>query len=216
MALADFVDELDQLSKQAAAAFSNAADVESLEAARIEFLGAKSGRLKATQKQMGKVDKADRPEAGKRLNQVKQAIELAFESANQRLVTGSAQGSSDPTFDPSLPGTEVRYGRLHPITQTIDELKDIMGRLGFSAAEGPEIEDEWHNFEALNIPESIRLVTRWIISICPRPTRLSGRMQAMTSVAAQPDQHGSDPRDGKDAAADPDYFAGPRLSTRHG
>lgn len=152
MALADFVDELDQLSKQAAEAFSNAADVESLEAARIEFLGAKSGRLKATQKQMGKVDKADRPEAGKRLNQVKQAIELAFESANQRLVTGSAQGSSDPTFDPSLPGTEVRYGRLHPISQTIDELMDIMGRLGFSAAEGPEIEDDWHNFEALNIP----------------------------------------------------------------
>ena len=153
MALADFVNELDQLSQQASEAFTAAADVEALEAARIEFLGAKSGRLKATQKQMGKVDKSDRPEAGKRLNQVKQAIESAFNSANERLSSGSAQDSSEAIFDASLPGTsEVPYGRLHPISQTIDELMDIMGRLGFSAAEGPEIEDDWHNFEALNIP----------------------------------------------------------------
>jgi hypothetical protein len=54
--------------------------------------------------------------------------------------------------DPTIPGTAFRVGRLHPITQTIEELKDIMGRLGFSVADGPEIEDEWHNFEALNIP----------------------------------------------------------------
>ena len=153
MALADFVNELDQLSQQASEAFAAAGDIEALEAARIEFLGAKSGRLKTTQKQMGKVDKSDRPEAGKRLNQVKQAIESAFNGANERLTVGSAQHGSEATFDPSLPGTtEVPYGRLHPISQTIDELIDIMGRLGFSAAEGPEIEDDWHNFEALNIP----------------------------------------------------------------
>ena len=57
-------------------------------------------------------------------------------------------------FDPTLPGRPLRLGQLHPITQTIDELKDIMGRLGFTAVEGPEIEDEWHNFEALNIPRT--------------------------------------------------------------
>src|SRR6185436_7289964 len=58
----------------------------------------------------------------------------------------------DPTFDGTLPGRQTRLGKLHPITQTIEELKDIMGRLGFSTADGPEIEDEFHNFEALNIP----------------------------------------------------------------
>ena len=57
-------------------------------------------------------------------------------------------------FDPTLPGRGPRLGHLHPLTQTIEELKDIMGRLGFTVAGGPEIEDEWHNFEALNIPAS--------------------------------------------------------------
>ena len=78
MALSDFVAELDQLAAQAQEAFDAASSQETLEAARIEFLGAKSGRLKATQKQMGKVDKADKPAAGKRLNEVKQAIEEAL------------------------------------------------------------------------------------------------------------------------------------------
>ncbi|OHB65969.1 MAG: phenylalanine--tRNA ligase subunit alpha, partial [Planctomycetes bacterium RBG_13_63_9] len=55
-------------------------------------------------------------------------------------------------FDPTVPGTRPRLGHLHPITQTAEELKDIMGRLGFTVAEGPEVEDPWHNFEALNIP----------------------------------------------------------------
>ena len=129
MALADFVNELDQLSQQASEAFAAAGDIEALEAARIEFLGAKCGRLKTTQKQMGKVDKSDRPEAGKRLNQVKQAIESAFNGANERLTVGSAQHGSEATFDPSLPGTtEVPYGRLQPSSQTIDEVIDIIGR----------------------------------------------------------------------------------------
>jgi phenylalanyl-tRNA synthetase alpha chain len=63
--------------------------------------------------------------------------------------TATKSGSQ---FDPTLPGEPLRVGRLHPLTQTIEELKEIMGRLGFSPADGPEIEDEWHNFEALNIP----------------------------------------------------------------
>jgi phenylalanyl-tRNA synthetase alpha chain len=57
-----------------------------------------------------------------------------------------------PQSDPTVPGIRLRLGRLHPVTQTIDELKEIMGRLGFTAVDGPEVEDAWHNFEALNIP----------------------------------------------------------------
>jgi phenylalanyl-tRNA synthetase alpha chain len=154
MALADFLNELDQLTAQATGAFQAAADQESLETARIEFLGAKQGKLKAAQKGMGRVDASDRPAAGKRLNEAKQQIEDAFQAAAKRLAAADrpAAAPRQVLFDPTLPGTPVRIGRLHPITQTIEELKDIMGRLGFSVAEGPEIEDEWHNFEALNIP----------------------------------------------------------------
>jgi len=154
MALADFLKELDELADAADGAFQAAGDVDALEAARVQFLGAKQGRLKTVQKLLGKIDKTDKPAAGKRLNEVKQRITAAFEASKQRLDSGPARKGDDAQFDPTLPGQPLSLGRLHPITQTIEELKDIMGRLGFSVAEGPEIEDEWHNFEALNIPLS--------------------------------------------------------------
>ncbi len=152
MALAEFLQQLDDLASAADQAFGSASDLDSLEATRVEYLGAKQGRLKAVQKQMGRVDPADRRSAGMRFNQVKQQIEAAFQAATERLADGGSTVQQGAHFDHSLPGTPLRVGRLHPITQTIEELKDIMGRLGFSAAEGPEIEDQWHNFEALNIP----------------------------------------------------------------
>ena len=155
MALADFLQELDQLSTAAKTAFESAQDPAALEAARVEFMGAKSGRLKATQKQLGSVDKADKPVAGKQFNLTKNAVGLAFSEAEQRLSQATSSTSSTPgdeTVDLSLPGERRPLGHLHPITQSIDELTDIMGRLGFSVADGPEIEDERHNFEALNIP----------------------------------------------------------------
>ncbi|MBX7168652.1 MAG: phenylalanine--tRNA ligase subunit alpha [Pirellulales bacterium] len=153
MALAEFLAELDELLAAAQSGFDTAADAAALEAARIDFLGAKSGRLKAAQKGLGTVAGADKPAAGKRFNEVKQAIEAAFEAAQARLASGAAQADVE-AFDPTLPGTRPRRGHVHPLTQTMEDLKEIMGRLGFTVAEGPEIEDPWHNFEALNIPES--------------------------------------------------------------
>jgi len=152
MSLATFITELDSLLADAAGAFQSAANSDSLENARIEFLGAKSGRLKAIQKGLGTVGKDDKPAAGKRFNEVKSQIEAAFEQSQQRLSGVAAESIAGPQFDPTVPGKPFRLGRLHPITQTIEELKDIMGRLGFTVADGPEIEDDWHNFEALNIP----------------------------------------------------------------
>jgi phenylalanyl-tRNA synthetase alpha chain len=152
MALAQFLAELDGLFAEATKAFESAADAPAIEAARVEFLGAAKGRFKAVQKGLGAVAKEDKPAAGKRLNEVKAALEAALESAQERLQATGAAKSSGPQIDLTVPGKPLRLGRLHPISQTIDELKDIMGRLGFSVAEGPEIEDEWHNFEALNIP----------------------------------------------------------------
>jgi phenylalanyl-tRNA synthetase alpha chain len=152
VALAEFLADLDQLQAAAEGAFQAAADAGALEAARIEFLGAKSGRLKAVQKGLGAVGKDDKPAAGKRFNEVKQAIDSAFESAQNRLSAAPGKQAASTEFDPTLPGLRPRIGHLHPITQTIEDLKEIMGRLGFTVTEGPEIEDEWHNFEALNIP----------------------------------------------------------------
>ena len=152
MSLQDFLNSLDALENEASGAFTQATSGESLEDARVQFLGAKKGRLKDVQKQMGVVPGPDKKTAGMRLNEVKQAIQAAFDVAKDRLVDGD-DDAVDATFDPTLPGIAPSLGHIHPITQTIDHLMEIMGRMGFEAAEGPEVEDPWHNFVALNIPE---------------------------------------------------------------
>lgn len=152
VALADYLAELDAFEAAAQAAFASASNPAELEAARIEFLGAKSGRLKVAQKGLGQIEFSDKPAAGKRFNEAKQRIETAFAEAQARLAGQPAVHAGAPEFDPTLPGRRVRLGHIHPLTQTIEDLKEIMGRLGFTVADGPEVEDEWHNFEALNIP----------------------------------------------------------------
>ncbi len=154
MALANYLAELDMLVRDAAQAFGDANDSDALEAARIELLGAKSGRIKDAQKGLGAVDKPDKPAAGKHFNDAKQAIEAAFSAAQARVANTGGVDTVAELVDLTLPGRPIRLGRVHPLTQTIEELKEILGRLGFTVADGPEIEDEWHNFEALNIPAS--------------------------------------------------------------
>ncbi|MEL7496026.1 MAG: phenylalanine--tRNA ligase subunit alpha [Planctomycetota bacterium] len=154
MSIETFVQQLDELADSATQSFATATDELQLDEARVEFLGAKKGRLKSLQKNMGSVPGESRKEAGMKLNAVKQAIQSAFETAKARLSGDGGDTVRDPKFDPTLPGSRHRVGKLHPITQTINELKDIMGRLGFTPAFGPEIEDDHHNFEALNIPRS--------------------------------------------------------------
>ena len=151
--LNEFIKQLELLAADADEAFANATDKEQLEACRIEFLGARQGRLKSVQKMLGGISKEDKPAAGKKLNEVKNGIQNSFNGSQDRLAGKTVERIRDPQFDPSLPGTVPATGRLHPITQTIEELKDIMGRLGFTPAGGPEVEDPWHNFVALNIPE---------------------------------------------------------------
>ena len=154
MQLSEFQDQLDDLARSAQEDFAQATDAESLEAARVQYVGARSGKLKSLQKLLGKLDKSDKPAAGKSFNETKHRVESAFEASTVRLNQSVADSAQQPEFDPTVPGPRPRLGHLHPITQTIEELKDIMARLGFSVADGPEIEDEWHNFEALNIPLS--------------------------------------------------------------
>jgi phenylalanyl-tRNA synthetase alpha chain len=154
MPLNEFLQQLEQLEADAKDAFSTAVDDAALEDVRVEYLGARNGKLKTVQKSLASIGKADKPVAGQKLNEVKRAIQAAFDEAQQRLAAGESDRQPDPAFDATLPGTPMQIGRLHPITQTIQELRDIMGRLGFTPADGPEIEDEWHNFQALNIPAS--------------------------------------------------------------
>ena len=151
--LGEFIQALEKLAADASSQFETAESQEALENARIEFLGAKNGKLKSVQKLLGGIDKSEKPEAGKQLNLVKSKIQENFDLASERLLSGSGRQARDIQFDATLPGSIPRLGRLHPITQTIVELKDIMGRLGFTPAEGPEVEDDWHNFKALNIPD---------------------------------------------------------------
>ncbi len=154
MSIELFIEQLEALAQEAGKAFSEAADSDQLDQARVEFLGAKKGRLKSLQKNMGAVPGDQKKTAGMKLNAVKNSIQESFESAQNRLSSASSDGQRDVKFDATLPGKPFHVGRLHPITQTINELKDIMGRLGFTPAEGPEIEDDYHNFEALNIPRA--------------------------------------------------------------
>jgi len=150
--LTEFLAELDQLCQEAGETFAAADSAESLEAARVRYVGARSGRIKDVQKGLGQVDKADKPVAGKRFNEVKNQVEAALAEATARLAAGGTKSEKATRFDASVPGRRQKLGRLHPLTQTVEDLKDIMARLGFTVAEGPEVEDEWHNFEALNIP----------------------------------------------------------------
>lgn len=153
MSLPDFLKSLDDLMDDARKSLESVDSGDALESLRVKFVGAKSGLLKSLQKMMGAIDVGDKPSAGKRFNEVRDAIQSAIDLAAEKLGGGGSAAKSGPMIDVTLPGIRPQLGQLHPITQTIEHLKEIMGRLGFSVTEGPEIEDTWHNFVALNIPE---------------------------------------------------------------
>jgi phenylalanyl-tRNA synthetase alpha chain len=145
----DPIGEMAAYEAAAVQAIVAASTPDALEAVRIEYLGRKHGRLRDLQALLGQVEPAQRPIVGKQFNEAKTKVESAFEARKQELARPKAAVSG---LDITLPGIRPALGRKHPLTQTMDELKDIMGRFGFSVADGPEIEDEWHNFQALNIP----------------------------------------------------------------
>ena len=142
--------DLERLEAAGRAALDAASTPEALEAARIEFLGQKQGRVKTAQERLKTLDPASKRAYGLRFNGVKQALEAALDGSRARLERRvSTQG-----IDVTLPGIRPRLGHRHPLTQTADELIDLFGRFGFSVARGPEVEDTRHNFDALNIPAS--------------------------------------------------------------
>ena len=142
--------QFEEYEREATHALAAAATADELEAARVLFLGKKQGRLRDLQSVLGKVPKGDRPTVGKQFNAVKQRVEAALASREDELAKPAAVTDA---IDVTLPGTPPhRLGNVHPLTRTMAEFRDIMGRLGFTVVEGPEVEDEAHNFAALNIP----------------------------------------------------------------
>jgi phenylalanyl-tRNA synthetase alpha chain len=116
---------------------------------RIRFLGRKSGILTSLFKQIANIPPEERAAFGQSINELKQRAQERLDEAE--LAAGSNQ-DTDGRIDLTLPGRRPMPGSIHPLTQTLEEIKTVFSRMGFSVAEGPEIEDDWHNFTALNFP----------------------------------------------------------------
>ncbi len=133
-------------------ATAGAGDVAALEQVRVEALG-KKGEISQLMKGLGGLSPDERREAGARLNEVKDAVAAAIEARKGELAEAELEKKlATERVDVTLPARPEAQGRLHPISQTIDEIVAIFGEMGFKVAEGPDIEDDFHNFTALNIP----------------------------------------------------------------
>ena len=121
-----------------------------LEAYRLEFLS-RNGKIGAMFAQMGSIPKEKRAEAGKKMNAVKQLAEQKFETAQKEL-TQSQKADFNSDQDVTLPAPDVPVGSLHPLTVVLNDMKQIFLRMGFTIEDGPELEDDFHNFTALNFP----------------------------------------------------------------
>lgn len=143
---------LDEIRQQAEAAIRTAADMKSLDACRVHYLG-KKGLLTEQLKSLGQLSPDERPAAGQRINEVKQAIQHLIETRDEhfRLADVEARLASEK-IDITLDGRAQEAGSQHPVSKTFADSRSILTRLGFIFLEGPEIEDDYHNFEALNIP----------------------------------------------------------------
>jgi phenylalanyl-tRNA synthetase alpha chain len=146
------VEELQNLIREALEAIDSAADTQALDGLRVRYLG-KKGLLTEQLKGLGKLPAEDRPAAGQAINQAKQTLTEAINGRQETLTAGEqARRLAAEALDVTLPGRRQHIGGLHPVTRTIERITDLLGQLGFQVAEGPEVEDDYHNFEALNIP----------------------------------------------------------------
>jgi phenylalanyl-tRNA synthetase alpha chain len=146
-------DDLDKLLEQASSAISEATGVAALDAVRVAYLG-KKGELTALLKNLGQLPVEQRPAAGQAINLAKQQVQEQIEARKARLADAAiAERLQGETVDITLPGRRRSAGGLHPVTLTMNRIDTMFGKLGFDVAEGPEVEDDFHNFEALNIPE---------------------------------------------------------------
>ena len=144
--------DIQALTNRALADIAAADSPAAIEALRVALVG-KSGSITGQLKQLGKLPAEKRKAAGAAINQARDEVGAALAARKDEL-DSAALGArlAGETVDVTLPGIDSGRGGLHPVSQTIERIADIFGRLGFESARGPEIEDDWHNFEALNFP----------------------------------------------------------------
>ena len=145
--------EIIELVNRALADIGNCTELGALDNVRIKYLG-KKGELTQELKKLGSLPEKQRPKAGERINTAKQKLQQAVTDQQAILKKKQLDASlASETIDVTLPGRGQCPGGLHPITQTLQEIKRLFVQAGFVVADGPELEDNYHNFEALNIPE---------------------------------------------------------------
>ena len=146
-------EQLEALRAAALQEINSAVDLSALEATRVKFLG-KKGEITSILKQMGKLSPEERPVMGQLANKVRSAVEEAIDAENTVLKNKMKEMRlAAETVDVTMPGKKPEIGHRHPLNIVLDEVKDIFIGMGFSIATGPEIEWDYYNFEALNIPE---------------------------------------------------------------
>ncbi len=147
------MEALAALEQQAREALEKAADLKALDAVRVHYLG-KKGVLTRQLKQLGTLPPEQRREAGQSINVAKKQVQEAIEARKLQLQQAELEAQlSAEKIDVTLPGRGQRSGGLHPVTRTLQRISRLFAGMGFESIEGPEIEDDYHNFEALNIPE---------------------------------------------------------------
>jgi phenylalanyl-tRNA synthetase alpha chain len=144
---------LSAILENALAAVAAAADVPALEDVRVEYFG-KKGSITELLKSLGAMDAETRKVAGQQINELKQEVQDALNARRDAMQQAVLlQKLASEQIDISLPGRTLDAGGLHPVTRTIRRIENFFGELGFETKHGPEIEDDFHNFDALNIPE---------------------------------------------------------------
>ncbi len=147
------MENLSALKAQALDAISAATDLAGLDDVRVNYLG-KKGQITGLLKGLGKLSSEERPKAGALINEVKQELAEKINASKAALEQAAIeQQLASETIDVSLSGRGEQVGGLHPVTQTIERISEFFRDMAFEVVEGPEIEDDYHNFEALNIPE---------------------------------------------------------------
>ena len=143
---------LESIKAEAIVAIKAASDIAALEELRVSYLG-KKGALTSLLKNLGQLSAEERPKAGAEINDVKQQLNDQL-NARKESLQGAALAAqlAEESIDITLPGRRAEAGSLHPITRTIQRMETFFSAMGFQVVEGPEIEDDYHNFEALNIP----------------------------------------------------------------
>jgi len=146
------MENLEALTQQALAAVAAAGDVAALDQVRVQYLG-KKGEISALMKNLGNVAPEDRPKIGAVINEARNQVQDALNARKTALETEALNARlASETIDVTLPGRGVQEGSLHPVTRTLERIEGFFANAGYQVAEGPEIEDDFHNFEALNIP----------------------------------------------------------------